>query len=93
MRQAGDERGGHPVTVRRLAQEELASWSPATQSGHAGLGPGLVDEREAGKVEPGLRRTPDIAGDSHIEPVPLSREDGPFLCRSPSRRTMRQTLA
>lgn len=76
----GDEGGRHPVAMRRLAVERLALATPAAQPGHAGRGPGLVDEHQRSEVQPGLRRAPDVAGDDDIGPVLLSREDGPFFC-------------
>ena len=83
MAQRGDEGGGHPVTVRGFADQRLALAAPAAQPGHAGGRAGLVDEGEAGEVEPGLRCAPDLARYRDIGPVLLSGVDRPFFVPQP----------
>ena len=45
---------GLPMTVRDLGRQALPARTPATQRGHVGLGPGLVDEDQARWINPVL---------------------------------------
>jgi hypothetical protein len=49
------------VAVRSEAAQPLALRPPASQWGHVGLDPGLVDEDQALRVEAGLPETPSLA--------------------------------
>jgi len=43
-----------PAAMRRLGDQLVAARSPAAQWRHVGLGPGLVDEDEATRIDPSL---------------------------------------
>ena len=58
MAERAEEREGAPVTVRREAAQAGAFGPPAPQRGHVGLDPGLIDEDEPARVEPGLPGSP-----------------------------------
>jgi hypothetical protein len=47
-----------PMTVRRLSTQALPSQSPAVGADHVGLGPGLIDEDEAGRINLSLMPFP-----------------------------------
>src|SRR5439155_16061030 len=49
-----DERHGLPMTERRGCGETLTAWPPAAQRCHVGLDPRLVDEDQAGNINPAL---------------------------------------
>ena len=51
MAQGGQEGRGLPVAVRDLGDETLAAWRPSAQRRHVGLGPGLVDEDQALRLD------------------------------------------
>ena len=52
--QRGQEGRGLPVAVRDLGREPHAAGCPAPQRRHVGLGPGLVDEDQALRLDPAL---------------------------------------
>ena len=66
--QGGDEGHRLPVTIRYFGMEPLASGCPATQRGHVGLGPGLIDKHEPGRVRPPLILLPLLAPPGHLGP-------------------------
>lgn len=76
----GHERRGHPVTVWRLTVERFAPVAPAAGSDHARRRSGLVDEHQPVEVEPGLGRSPDVAGERDVRPILLAGVDRPFFC-------------
>src|ERR1035437_8568442 len=47
-----------PMPVRRLSAQALPSQSPAAGADHVGLGPSLIDEDEAGRINLSLMRFP-----------------------------------
>ena len=49
--QGGQEGHGLPVAVRHLGLDPLAARRPAPERRHVGLGPGLVDEHQAGGID------------------------------------------
>ena len=51
---------GTPVTVRGEAAQACPFGTPAPQRGHVGLDPGLVDEDEPARIEPGLPGSPTL---------------------------------
>ena len=51
MAQGGQEGRGLPVAVRDLGDETLAAWRPSPQRRHVGLGPGLVNEDQAFRLD------------------------------------------
>jgi hypothetical protein len=58
MAQCRQEGHGLPVAVRHLGLKALAARRPAPERGHVGLGPGLVDEDQAGGIDPVLVLNP-----------------------------------
>ena len=92
MLQSRYEGGGHPVTMRCLAEERLAFMAPAMRSCHARGRAGLIDEHQRCEVEPGLRRLPDRTRYRDVGPVLLAGVDCSFFKRSPSFFTVRHTL-
>lgn len=75
MSQTGNEGGCHPMAVWYLGEELLALVAPTMAARHRGVRAGLVDEYQRCKVETGLRRLPEFAGQSDVRPILLSRED------------------
>src|SRR3546814_7425231 len=43
-----------PVAVRHFRPEPLAARRPAPERRHVGLGPGFIDEEQAGRINPAL---------------------------------------
>lgn len=76
--QCCDEGHGAPVTMRRMADQAFAFGSPAAQPGHVGLGPGLVNEDKAARVDPVLMPLPACAAAAHVRAVLLLGELGLF---------------
>ena len=70
--QRGEEGQRSPAAVRRLGDEPLAAWRTAMGARHVGLGPGLVDEDEAGRIKPSLIRLPARAPPGHVGPILLA---------------------
>ena len=66
--QGREERHRFPVPVRHFGMETLPLGCPATQRGHVGLGPGLVDEDEAPGIKPPLILLPLPAPPGHLGP-------------------------
>ena len=50
MAQSCDEGHRVPVSIRHLGEHSDANRSPTAQRCHVGLGPGLVDEHQAGRI-------------------------------------------
>jgi len=65
MAQRGQEGHGIPVAEGSLADQALTTRRPAPQRRHIGLGPGLVDEDQPGRVDAGamLQPLPSSMGD------------------------------
>lgn len=61
MAERAEECEGAPVTVRREAAQASPFGAPAPQRGHVGLDPGLIDEDEPARIEPGLPGSPALA--------------------------------
>ena len=64
--QGGDECHRFPVAIGHLGMEPLTSGCPASQRGHVGLGPGLIDEDQACRVRPPLIFLPLLAPPGHF---------------------------
>ena len=52
--QGGKKGERAPLAMRRFGDQLLSAWSPASQRGHVGFGPCLVDEDEALGFQPAL---------------------------------------
>jgi hypothetical protein len=57
----GEEGQRAPMAVRSEAAQALAFRSPPAPRRHVGLDPGLVDEDQPSRVEPGLPGSPALA--------------------------------
>jgi hypothetical protein len=55
---SGDKGGDLPVTVRDFCQETLVTAAAATQPGHIGAGPGLIDEHQPRRIKQPLMGFP-----------------------------------
>ncbi len=66
--QRGNEGHRLPVPVWHLGVEPLADRCPAAQGRHVGLGPGLVDKDQAGRIRPALELLPLLAPPGHLGP-------------------------
>lgn len=74
MRQSRDKGGRHPVSMRRLGKELPAFMTPAMAAGHGGVGPGLIDEHQACKVEVRLPRLPQLPRQRDVRTILFGRE-------------------
>jgi hypothetical protein len=70
--QGGKECKCLPMPVRRLSAQALASQSPAVGADHVGLGPSLIDEHEAGRINPSLVPFPACSSACDVGPVLLA---------------------
>ena len=77
--QGGEERHRPPVAVRHLGGQALAARRPAPERSHVGLGPGLVDEDEAGGIDEPLPRRPLGPSPRHVGAVLFGRNQRLFL--------------
>ena len=72
-------RMGRPhMPIRDLGAEPLAAWCPAAQRRHVGLGPCLIDEDQAGGINPVLIATPLGAAPGNVGTVLFPGEHGFF---------------
>ena len=78
-----------PMAVRNLVDETLAFRRPAVEAGHVRLGPGLVDEDQARRVDLPLALSPAPAMAAHVRPVLLARDERLFLSVMPRWRKKR----
>ena len=76
--QRSDEGHRLPVTIGHLGVEPLADRCPASQRGHVGLGPGLIDEDEASGIRPGLELLPLLAPPGDLRPQLLGGKNAFF---------------
>jgi hypothetical protein len=67
--QSGDEGHGGPVAVRHMGDQTLSPRGAAVGACHVGLGPGLVDEDQAGGVDARLMATPARAAAGDVGPM------------------------
>ena len=70
---------GVPVAERGLARQALASWRPSPQGRHVGLGPGLVDEDQARRVDTRLKFQPLRPTPGDVGAVLLAGDQRLFL--------------
>jgi hypothetical protein len=56
--ESGQESQGLPATLRHLGPEPQAARPPPSERRHVGLGPGFIDEDQAGGLDPGLMGFP-----------------------------------
>ena len=70
--QCGEEGQRPPAAVRRLGDQPLASRRAAMGSRHVGLGPGLVDEHQTGRIKPPLILSPLCPPPRHVGTILLA---------------------
>jgi hypothetical protein len=61
-----------PMPVRRLPAQALPSRSPAVGTDHVGLGPGFIDEDQAGGINLSLMPFPACPSARDVGPVLLA---------------------
>jgi len=69
--QGGQECECLPMPVRRLPTQALSPQSPAMGADHVGLGPGLIDEDETGRINLSLMSFPACPSARDVGPVLL----------------------
>jgi len=69
--QCGEEGHCRPMTMRHPSQQALSARRPAMAAGHVCLGPGLIDEHQAGRVYVPLMATPAFALAGDVRPMLL----------------------
>lgn len=78
MPQSGDEGHRVPVSVRNLRPEPLTAWRPSAQGRHIGFGPGLINEDQAGGINPPLVVAPLSATPGDVGSILFAGEHGFF---------------
>ena len=91
--QRGEEGHGAPVAVRHLGAQRRAAAMPAVGARHVGLGPGLVDEDEAGRIDASLVALPPARAAAPRQADPARWRRRFFLKLIPSRRRKRQSVS
>ena len=76
--QGGDEGQGLPAAERGVGLQPGTSGTPAAQRRHVGLGPGLVDEHQAGGVDPPLILLPLLTPPGDVGTILLLCEQAFF---------------
>jgi len=78
MAQRRQKGHGFPMPVRNLGFEPVAPRRPTPERRHVGLGPGLVDEDQACRVDPGLIFFPLLTPARDVLAILLAGEHGFF---------------
>lgn len=76
--QCRQEGHGLPMTVRHLGLDPLAARRPSSERRHIGLGPGLVDEHQAGRIDAVLMLCPLDPPARHIGAILLTGDQRLF---------------
>ena len=71
--QAGDEGDGLPMPVRNMIDQPNAARAAAARPHHGGVGRGLVDEHQTGRVKHALFSHPAPPGAGHVRALLLRR--------------------
>jgi hypothetical protein len=79
MAKGSEEGHGRPAAMWHLRREALTARAPAAQRRHIGLGPSLVDEDEAGWIDPILVRLPLLASPRNVGTIALAGDQRLFL--------------
>lgn len=77
--QGSEEGHGRPAAMRHLGRQALTKRAPAAQRSHVGLGPGLVDEDQAGRIDTALVGRPLLASPCYVRAIPLAGDQRLFL--------------
>jgi hypothetical protein len=75
-----------PAAVRDFGDQSLAARRPAVEARHVGLGPGLVDEDQARRLDALLTFAPARPVAAYVRAVLLARDERLFLSVTPWRR-------
>ena len=76
--QGGEEGHGAPMAMRHLGMQRRTAAMPAMGARHVGLGPGLVDEDEACRIDAALMPPPPAPPPRDVRSILLAGEDGFF---------------
>ena len=76
--QAGDEGDRLPMSVRNMVDQPKAARAAASKPHHRGVGRGLVDEHEPGRVKHALLSHPAPPGAGHVRSLLLRRPQAFF---------------
>lgn len=79
MAQRSQEGHGLPVAMRHFGLDPLSDRRPAHERSHVGLGPGLVDEHQAGRIDPVLIQNPLRPSARNIGTILLAGDQRLFL--------------
>jgi hypothetical protein len=79
MTQRRQKRHGLPMAVRHLGFDPLTARRPSSEWSHVGLGPGLVDEHQAGRIDTILIFSPLCPPACHIRAILLRCDQRLFL--------------
>lgn len=79
MTQGRQEGHGLPAAMRHLGRQALAARRPSPERRHISLGPGLVEEHQAGSVDPALIRLPLQAPPRDVGTITLAGDQRLFL--------------
>ena len=71
MPERRDEGHGGPPPVRHMGDQALPPRGAAVGACHVGLGPGLIDEDEAGGIDARLMATPALTAACDVGPMLL----------------------
>jgi hypothetical protein len=80
------------MAVRDFIDEPATARRPAAQAGHIRLGPGLVDEDEARRIDQAMIFAPARAVAGDVRPLLLASDQSLFLKVIPSRRKKRLNI-
>jgi len=62
----GEEGHGGPPPMGHMGDQALAAWGAAVGAGHVGLGPGFIDEDQAGGIDARLMAAPACAAPRNV---------------------------
>src|SRR5271169_1329983 len=77
--QRGDERRGFPVSMWNFGDQAFSPRGAASQPRHVGLGPGLINEDQLGRIKSQLAHPPCGTGLRHVRTILLGGVDRLFL--------------
>jgi hypothetical protein len=76
--QSGEEGQGFPMAVGNARREPPPFRAPTAQRRHVRLGPGLVDEDKARRIDPALMTLPPRAAAGDVRPILFGRQNAFF---------------
>src|SRR6201996_9490438 len=81
------------MAVGNLGDKPASARGPAVESGHVGLGPGLVDEHQTRRIDALLMASPAPAMALYVCAILLTRDQRLFFSVTPMRRKKRLIIA